>query len=84
VRGACELYGLDPMLLANEGKLVAFVPSSAADAVLARMRAHPLGRDASRIGRVTAEHAGMVVLRTPVGGDRILDLPFGEALPRIC
>jgi hydrogenase expression/formation protein HypE len=84
VRGACEILGLDPLLVANEGKLVAFVPPDGADRVLAALRAHALGRDASCIGRVTAEHAGMVVLRTPVGGDRILDLPFGEALPRIC
>ena len=53
-------------------------------AVLAAMRAHPLGREAVRIGRVTDEHPGIVLLRTPIGGDRILDLPFGEALPRIC
>ena len=84
VRGACEILGLDPLLVANEGKLVAFVPPDGADRVLAALRAHALGRDASCIGRVTAEHAGMVVLRTPIGGDRILDLPFGEALPRIC
>ncbi len=84
VRGACEMLGLDPLLVANEGKLVAFVPPDGADAVLGAMRAHPLGRDAGRIGRVTAEHPGFVVLRTPIGGDRILDLPFGESLPRIC
>jgi hydrogenase expression/formation protein HypE len=84
VRGACEILGLDPLLVANEGKLVAFVPEADASAVLAALRAHPLGRDATRIGRVTDEHPGMVVLRTPIGGDRILDLPFGEALPRIC
>jgi hydrogenase expression/formation protein HypE len=84
VRGACEILGLDPLLVANEGKLIAFVPEAGSERVLAAMRAHPLGRSASRIGRVTAEHPGMVVLRTPVGGDRILDLPFGEALPRIC
>ncbi|MGA9522708.1 MAG: hydrogenase expression/formation protein HypE [Myxococcaceae bacterium] len=84
VRGACEMLGLDPLLVANEGKLVAFVPREGADAVLEAMRAHPLGRFAARIGRVTAEHAGRVVLRTPIGGRRILDLPYGEALPRIC
>jgi hydrogenase expression/formation protein HypE len=84
VRGACELLGLDPLFVANEGKLVAFVPEPGADSVLAAMRAHPLGRRASRIGRVTADHAGIVVLRTPIGGDRVLDLPFAEALPRIC
>ena len=84
VRGACEILGLDPLFIANEGKLVAFVPPQASARVLASMCAHPLGRDARRIGKVTAEHPGCVVLRTPVGGDRILDLPFGEALPRIC
>ncbi len=84
VRGACELLGLDPLLVANEGKLVAFVPEAGADAALAAMRGHPLGRDAARIGTVTAEHPGFVALRTPIGGRRILDLPFGEALPRIC
>jgi hydrogenase expression/formation protein HypE len=84
VRGACEILGLDPLLVANEGKLVAFVPAEGSERVLAAMRAHPLGRAASRIGHVTAEHPGIVVLRTPIGGDRILDLPFGEALPRIC
>lgn len=84
VRGACEILGLDPLLVANEGKLVAFVPARDASAVLAAMRAQPLGRDAVRIGHVTDEHPGTVLLRTPIGGDRILDLPFGEALPRIC
>jgi hydrogenase expression/formation protein HypE len=84
VRGACEMLGLDPLLVANEGKLVAFVPDEGGERVLAAMRAHPLGRSASRIGCVTAEHPGVVVLRTPIGGNRILDLPFGEALPRIC
>lgn len=84
VRGACELLGIDPLLVANEGKLVAFVPESSADAALHALRAHPLGRHASRIGSVTDAHPGMVVLQTPVGGKRILDLPFAEPLPRIC
>jgi len=84
VRGACELLGLDPLLVANEGKLVAFVPADHAERTVASMRAHPLGRLASCIGRVTADHPGIVVLRTPIGGDRVLDLPFAEALPRIC
>jgi hydrogenase expression/formation protein HypE len=84
VRGACELYGLDPLLLANEGKLVAFVPAASADAALAAMRAHPLGRDAVRIGDVTGGGSGLVYLRTPFGGRRILDLPYAEPLPRIC
>jgi len=84
VRGACEILGLDPLLVANEGKLVAFVPEEKSAGVLAAMHAHQLGRDAVRIGRVTHEHPGLVLLKTPVGGDRVLDLPFGEALPRIC
>jgi hydrogenase expression/formation protein HypE len=84
VRGACEILGLDPLLVANEGKLIAFVPEEGCEAVLAAMRAHPLGREAARIGRVTSDHPGFVVLRTPIGGQRILELPFGEALPRIC
>jgi len=84
VRGACEILGLDPLLVANEGKLVAFVPGKDAERVLEAMRRHPLGRDAALIGHVTEQHADFVILRTPVGGDRVLDLPFGEALPRIC
>ncbi len=84
VRGACELLGLDPLLVANEGKLVAFVAPEDEAATLAAMREHPLGADACRIGTVTSEHPGIVVLRTPIGGDRVLDLPYGEALPRIC
>ena len=84
VRGACELYGLDPLLLANEGKLVAFVPAADADAVLARMRSHPLGRDAVAIGHVSDDGSGRVSVRTPLGSRRILDLPYAEPLPRIC
>jgi hydrogenase expression/formation protein HypE len=84
VRGACELLGLDPLLVANEGKLVAFVPEAAADRALAAMRAHPLGRHAARIGSVASSHAGIVELITPVGGRRLFDLPFAEPLPRIC
>lgn len=84
VRGAAELLGLDPFIIANEGKLVAFVPEDEADAALAAMRAHPLGRRAARIGRVREEEPGLVIVRTPVGGMRILDLPYAEPLPRIC
>ncbi len=84
VRGACELLGLDPLLVANEGKLVAFVPEAAAERALAAMRAHPLGRHAARIGSVTEAHPTIVELATPVGGRRVLDLPFAEPLPRIC
>jgi hydrogenase expression/formation protein HypE len=84
VRGACELLGLDPLHVANEGKLVAFVDPDDADAVLCALQTHPLGRDAARVGRVTDDHAGTVVVSTAIGGRRLLDLPFGEALPRIC
>ncbi len=84
VRGACEMLGLDPFVVANEGKLVAFVPEDQAAIALEAMRAHPLGRLSARIGRVTDDHPGRVVLRTPIGGRRVLDLPLGEALPRIC
>jgi hydrogenase expression/formation protein HypE len=84
VRGACEILGLDPLLVANEGKLIAFVPEAGAENALRALERHPLGREARIIGRVTAEHPGFVTLRTPIGGQRILDLPFGESLPRIC
>lgn len=84
VRGACEILGLDPLYLANEGKLVAVVPGSDADAVLAAMRAHPAGRGAAIIGEVCAEPAGSVILATVIGGDRLVDMLTGEQLPRIC
>jgi len=84
VRGACELLGLDVLLVANEGKLVAFVPEASAERALAAMRSHELGRHAARIGSVTDAHPGLVELRTPVRGRRLLDLPFAEPLPRIC
>jgi len=84
VRAACELLGLDPLYVANEGKLVAFVAPAAADAVLATMRTHEYGREATIIGQVMAEHAGRVVLRTAMGARRILDMLVGEQLPRIC
>ncbi len=84
VRGACEILGLDPLLVANEGKMVLFVGEPDADALLAALRAHPLGRAAARIGRVTDAHAGVVTVATAIGGERLLELPFAEALPRIC
>ena len=84
VRAACELLGLDPLYVANEGKLVAFVAPEVADAVLDAMCAHEYGQEAAVIGWVTAEHAGRVVLRTPLGARRILDMLVGEQLPRIC
>lgn len=84
VRDACGLLGLDPMYVANEGKLLAFVAPEDADRVLAAMREHPLGAQAAAIGRCVAEHPGMVVARTALGGTRVVDLPAGEQLPRIC
>ncbi|GGL39526.1 hydrogenase expression/formation protein HypE [Nocardia jinanensis] len=84
VRDACGLLGLDPVYVANEGKLVAFVAPADADRVLAAMRAHPLGARAAVIGTCVEEHPGMVVARTALGGTRVVDLPAGEQLPRIC
>jgi hydrogenase expression/formation protein HypE len=84
VRGACEILGLDPLYLANEGKLVAVVPAADAEHVLAAMRAHPAGAAAAIIGTVTAEPVGLVVMQTAFGGERIVDMLVGEQLPRIC
>jgi len=84
VRDACGLLGLDPLYVANEGKLVAFVAPEDADLVLTAMRGHQHGRGAVVIGRCVAEHPGMVVTRTGLGGTRVVDLPIGEQLPRIC
>ncbi len=84
VRGACELLGLDPLYLANEGKLLALVAAPAADRVLAAMQAHPLGKNACILGEVVERHAGQVVLETRIGGHRIIDMLHGEPLPRIC
>jgi hydrogenase expression/formation protein HypE len=84
VRAACEILGLDPLYVANEGKCLALVAPEAADAALAAMRAHPLGRAAALIGEVTEGPAGQVTLRSTIGGERIVDLLTGEQLPRIC
>ncbi len=84
VRAACELLGLDPLYIANEGKLAAVVPKEHAPAVLAAMHRHKYGKDAAIIGRVTQEHAGRVVMTTGLGASRIIDVPAGELLPRIC
>ncbi|MCM4080976.1 hydrogenase expression/formation protein HypE [Paractinoplanes hotanensis] len=84
VADACSLLGLDPLQVANEGKLLAFVPEAGADAVLAAMRDHPYGRGARRIGACTADHPGTVVARTALGGTRVVTMPIGEQLPRIC
>ena len=84
VANACAMLGLDPMYVANEGKLVAFVPRERADEILAAMRACPLGSGATIIGECVDEHPGMVVARTTFGGTRVVDMPLGEQLPRIC
>jgi hydrogenase expression/formation protein HypE len=84
VEAACELLGLDPLYIANEGKLVAAVAPEAADAVLAAMRAHPLGRRATRIGEVLVDEHRFVRMQTKFGGQRIVDWLSGEPLPRIC
>jgi hydrogenase expression/formation protein HypE len=84
VQSACELLGLDPVYVANEGKAVFFVATEAAERVLAILRAHPLGKDAARIGHVTAEHKHMLVARTAMGANRVIPTMIGEQLPRIC
>jgi hydrogenase expression/formation protein HypE len=84
VRAACEMLGLDPLYVANEGKLIAVVPAAEADGLLATMRAHPKGANAAIIGQIVDEHAGMVVLQSLVGGERVVTMLAGEQLPRIC
>lgn len=84
VADACGLLGLDPLQVANEGKLVAFVPPGDAETVLAAMHGHERGTGAVVVGTVVADHRGMVVVRTGIGGTRVVDLPVGEQLPRIC
>jgi hydrogenase expression/formation protein HypE len=84
VAAACAFLGLDPMGIANEGRLVAIVAPEAADQVMDAMTANPLGRDAAVIGRVTDDHPGLVTAQTPLGATRVVDLPLGEQLPRIC
>lgn len=84
VRAACELLGIDPLHVANEGKMVVILPAEHAESTLAALRRHPLGREAAIIGRVLDGPAGRVHLRTPLGALRILDVPAGELLPRIC
>ena len=84
VRAACGFLGLDPLHVANEGKLVAIVPPEVADAVLEAMRARSVGSRSAIIGRVTDTHPGTVVVRTSLGASRVVDRPLGEQLPRIC
>ena len=84
VRGACELLGLDPLYVANEGKLVAIVDPNHAEQIVAAMRAHPLGQQARVIGKVTSTNSGLVMMRTSLGTTRIVDMLSGDQLPRIC
>ncbi len=84
VRSICDLLGYEPLSLANEGKMVFVVAPEKSDAVVAALRAHALGRHAARIGSITAAHPGRVALRTVLGTRRVLDMPVGELLPRIC
>lgn len=84
VRGVCEILGFDPLFLANEGKMILFCPQSDAEAVLAAMRNHKYGKYAAIIGCVSKAAQGRVVLKTSIGGERMIDLPTGELVPRIC
>ncbi len=84
VMGACEILGIDPLYVANEGKLIVVVPGPDAVTVLAAMRNHEFGKEAVLLGEVIAEHPGLVTLRTGLGAERIVDMPIGEQLPRIC
>jgi hydrogenase expression/formation protein HypE len=84
VNAACEMLGLDPLYIANEGKLVCILPETIAEKVLAAMRAHEYGKDAAIIGRVVEAHPGLVTAKTSIGGTRVVDVPAGELLPRIC
>ena len=84
VRGACDLLGLDPLTIANEGKLLVFCHATDADRVLATMKRQPLGRQSVVIGEVIEKPKAMVLMHTTIGGERIVDMPTGEDLPRIC
>jgi hydrogenase expression/formation protein HypE len=84
VRGACEMLGLDPLYVANEGKLIAIVAPDSADTVLAAMRSHPMGRNAAIVGVVGESHPGLVTMKTPLGTSRIVDMLAVDQLPRIC
>ena len=84
VKGACEILGLDPLHVANEGKMLAIVSANDSESILTAMRAHPLGSESAIIGEVTGDHPGLVLMRTRVGGTRVVDMLSGEQLPRIC
>lgn len=84
VRGACEILGFDPMYVANEGKLIAFVGSEDTEKILSKMKSHPLGKDSEIIGEITSENPSRVIMKTVIGSSRIVDMISGEQLPRIC
>jgi hydrogenase expression/formation protein HypE len=84
VNAACKMLGLDPLYIANEGKLMAILPETVAEVVLLAMRQHEYGKEAAIIGRVVAEHPSLVTAKTAIGGMRVVDVPAGELLPRIC
>lgn len=84
VKGACEILGFDPLYIANEGKILFFVPEKHKNTVLSAMRKHPYGKKAASIGKVVEQHKGMVTLKTTIGSTRIVDMISGEQLPRIC
>lgn len=84
VRGACEVLGLDPLYIANEGKLLVILPETEVDSVLGKMRQHPLGSKSAVIGKLVADHPSMVRMTTSIGSSRIIDMLTGEQLPRIC
>jgi hydrogenase expression/formation protein HypE len=84
VNGACEILGIDPIYVANEGKLIAIVAPDSAPAALAALRSHPLGREAAVIAEITPDPPGLVVLETAFGGSRVVDMLAGDPLPRIC
>ncbi len=84
VEGVCELLGFEPLYLANEGKLIAFVPAETTEKLLDVMHAHPHGKEARRIGTVTGKAPGQVAMKTALGGIRIVDMPTGSLVPRIC
>ena len=84
VQSACEILGMDPIYVANEGKLLAIVAKDAAEQVLAAMHLHPLGQRAAIIGQVTAQNIGRLVAKTNIGGTRVIPMQIGEQLPRIC
>jgi len=84
VKGACEILGLDPLYVANEGKVIAIIAAAEAEKALATFRQHSLGKEAAIIGKITNDHPGFVVMKTRVGGTRVVDMLSGEQLPRIC